>query len=178
MKRRPRMAAAPRFGLVVGLAAGLSACANVWGFDDLTTPSPDDASPIPTKDGGDGVSEGSAQADSSDTDDGSDATLVDVQDAGPDGSDGRGGLDAGDGARSSDAASDADADDGAAMAQCMTICGGCCDSQGICQKGTAVSACGTGGKACLDCPVADKCTVLTTSCCNNNACACATVCGL
>jgi hypothetical protein len=175
MKTRPRMRAAPRFGLVVGLAAGLSACANVWGFDDLTPASPDDASSIATMDGGDDVSEGSVQAEASDTDDGSDATLVDVRDAGADGR----GRDGGDAARSSDAALDADADDGAAMARCMTRCAGCCDSQGNCQKGTAVSACGTGGKACMDCPVADKCTILTTtSCCNSNACACATVCGL
>jgi hypothetical protein len=174
MKTRPRMAAAPRFGLVVGLVAGLAACANVWGFDDLTAASPDDASPIAT-DGGDDVSEGSVQADASDMDGGSDATLVDVQDAGPDGS----GRDGGDSGRSSDAASDADANDGAAMAWCMANCAGCCDSQGTCQVGTAVSACGTGGKACLDCPVADKCTLITTtSCCNSNACACATVCGL
>jgi hypothetical protein len=167
------MTTAPRFGLVVGLAAGLTACANVWGFDDLTSGSPDDASSTATKDESDDASEGSVQAEASDTDDGSDATLADVQDAGPDGS----GRDGGDAGRASDAASDADADDGAAVARCMGICPmGCCDSQGICQKGTAVSACGTGGKACVDCP---KCTVITTSiCCNNNACACATVCGL
>ena len=175
MKTRPRTPAAARFGLVVGLAAGLAACANVWGFDDLTTASPDDASSIATKDGADDVSEGSVQAEASDTDDGSDATLVDAQAAGPDGS----GRDGGDAGRSSDAASDADANDGAAMASCAANCPGCCDSQGTCQKGTAVSACGTGGKACLDCPVADKCTLLTTSsCCNSSACACATICGL
>ena len=176
MKTRPRMAAAPRFGLAVGLVAGLAACANVWGFDDLTAASPDDASSSATNDGGDDVSEGSVQADASDTDDGSDATLVDAQDAGPDGS----GRDGGDAGRSSDAASDADANDGAAMARCMGICPtGCCDSQGTCQSGTAVSACGTGGKACMNCPVAEKCTIITTmSCCNSSACACATVCGL
>ncbi len=56
MKTRPRMAAAPRLGLAVGLVAGLAACANVWGFDDLTTASPtSEASPIATKDGGDDV---------------------------------------------------------------------------------------------------------------------------
>jgi len=167
--------AAVRIVLVLVLASAPVGCASIWGFDDLTSAGRDGDTPIATEGGGpldDG--EAAAPADGGPAvDDGpSDSSLSQGEDARP-----ASRRDAGDGGRPSDAALDADADDGAAMAQCMAICAGCCDSQGMCQGGTVVSACGTGGSACLNCPVAKKCTILTqSSCCTSNACTCATIC--
>ena len=183
MKVSPSMTLAPRAAvrivlalvLVLALASAPVGCASIWGFDDLTSAGPDGDTQIATEGGGpldDGEAAAPADGGPAADDGPSDSSLSQVEDARPDS-----GRDAGDGGRPSDAALDADADDGAAMARCMTICAGCCDSQGICQGGTTVSACGTGGSACLNCPVAKKCTILTpSSCCTSSACACATVC--
>jgi len=176
MKTRPSTATAPRgtlaIGLTFALVSGLVGCADIWGFDDLTSPGPDSASPVPTTEGGSMLDDGAPDAPPdgpSPIDAGPDSS-PDVPDARAD----AGARDGGDGGGSSDAAADADAADGAAIVRCLA-CAGCCDSQGVCQGGTSVSACGAGGTACLDCPVAKKCTTLMTSCCSSsNACGCST----
>jgi len=183
MKTRASKATAPRRAFAIGFAfalvSSLVGCADIWGFDDLTRgpdSASDSASPAPTIEDGSMLDAGEADAPpdgSSQTDAALDSSPSDAADARVDASarDGGDGRDAG---ASNDAASDADADDGATMARCMA-CAGCCDSQGVCQGGTAVSACGTGGSACLNCPVAKKCTPLMSSCCTSSiGCGCTT----
>jgi hypothetical protein len=158
---------------------GVAACANVWGFDDLTL----------ALDGGSRDATTASDALVGAADSGGDAEV----DAGDDGYDS---VDAGDSSYASDAPAVSDAPsygeggegggpndgavkdaggDGAAAAACKKICPmGCCDPAGRCLGGTATSACGTGGNACEACP-ASACT-LASPCCGatSQQCGCAT----
>jgi hypothetical protein len=186
MKTRCSMAVAGRFALlalVVSPALALAACADLWGFDDLTL-APDGASATATSDGGEGdVSSGEAGAagDTSDSEAGSDSGLPEDDGAPSDGA-GAGGDrgDSGDGGNPKDAASDGEANDGAAMARCQSICtSGCCDTEGICQQGTATDTCGTGGRACVNCSKTQSCPLPGIGpCCTSSACGCSATCGL
>ena len=92
-------------------------------------------------------------------DDGADGTVSPGDDAT------QGDLDAGEGGTgdAGDGAADAGIQDAApltdAMIACLSICSdGCCDGDGGCQKGTALTACGKGGlcQVCTDvvnCPL-------------------------
>jgi collagen type III alpha len=79
-------------------------------------------------------------------------------DAGPRDAGGTGGRDAGD----------------SGTATCAQICtSGCCNAQGQCVAGTAVAACGSGGRTCVTC---GGCSGLSpTPCCTSQACSCGTL---
>jgi hypothetical protein len=167
---------------------GLAACADIWGFHDVSGVSTDAAS----FQVGESGSRDDAMTSSSDAagaeDDGSfDGTVADgATDAGP----------AGDG--SGDATTSAEADGDAiateagiaeaggpsdaldeAVIACQAICSGCCDSTGHCQPGTQTGVCGANGALCEDCPDT-PCNFVSTACCKGNTsggggtCGCAT----
>src|ERR1700722_14632051 len=72
---------------------------------------------------------------------------------GDDGSMGSGGSSSGSSGNTS-GGNGPNGDDGAALegGGCPAICGGCCDPSGNCKVGTADTACGLQGSACIDCP--------------------------
>jgi hypothetical protein len=176
MKTRSSTAVEARFVLAALLVA-VVACANVWGFEDLTVAPADGAPATAVKDGGqDGEdATGAPGDDATETDAGLDSSALQGADAETDGA----GRDSGLGG-SKDAASDGAANDGAAVARCQAICtSGCCDAQGICQGGTATSVCGAGGAACVNCSKTQSCPLPGIgACCTSGACGCSATCGL
>jgi hypothetical protein len=159
MQLASRLAFAPILGMV--------ACANVWGFQDLTAGPDADVRDATTESQPD--DEGQAAIDAA----------VDAPPAGDDSAS----FDAQGDARSPDAgeggvvireggvrdAGDA-GDDGGAAAECRRICtSGCCDSNNYCQQGTATAACGSAGATCQSC---GACPALQTACCTGGACVC------
>jgi hypothetical protein len=147
--------------LAVASMIGGAACADVWGFKDLSEgDGGTDATATPA-DANDEPSVGLTDAGASDADD-----SLDAEDAVAEGSS----DEAGDGALG-------DGGDAAALvAACLTSCAiGCCDSAGKCQKGTSTSACGSPGHVCAVCNA--NCGFVTSNCCNSSQnCTCATVC--
>lgn len=156
---------------------GVAACANVWGFQDLTASDggPPDATsmtdaPVAAQEAG----AGDAEADAADQEGDSHVAGEDARSDGPIG-------DAGDGggvSREGGPADGGNAGDSAAVALCETICTmGCCDSQGICHSTTTTKVCGPAGTACQDCST-HTCSVLTeTPCCGTSGCACQSILG-
>jgi hypothetical protein len=163
-KRPPWVAVAATLAPLFGLVA----CADLWGFDDLTLATDggpqdgttaDDA-PAVGPEGSDAEADGANEmADAS-----VDATNVRSEDGGSRGD--AGVRDAG--------APDA-GDDGAA-AGCRAACPtGCCDAMNHCQP-MSQTACGTGGAACVDCTADASCMVLApVACCGatTGQCGCA-----
>ena len=158
----------PRVWAVVAPLLGAVACANVWGFDDLTlaqdggppdATTPGDEQILPSEGGGGGDAE---------------ADALDERDSGGDAADARIHGDAGeDGSRISDTGARDARDDGAAAA-CKALCSTCCDSTNHCvPEGTG--SCGIGGGTCVDCVDAMPCATLSTSCCGpmTGQCGCA-----
>jgi hypothetical protein len=155
LRLAPHVAVAPLIGLI--------ACANVWGFQDLTTESdgglPEAAAPTSDAPGDDAESSRDAAQEASGEPE--DSAFLDARD------DARS-RDAG--APKADGGANDGGDDGAAAA-CRGICvTGCCDSNNICQAGTSTSACGSGGVACEAC----SCKALQLTCCVRGGCACET----
>jgi hypothetical protein len=150
------------FWLAVASMIGAAACADVWGFKDLTE--------------GDGGTDATAPP----ADDGNDEPGVDLTDA--EGADTGVSLDAGDTLTDDGASGEAgdaaigDGGDAAAQLACLTSCvSGCCDAAGKCQKGTSTAACGSPGHVCAVCNA--NCGFVTSNCCNSSqTCTCATVC--
>jgi hypothetical protein len=145
---------------------GVVACADVWGFSDLTegpdavardSPTAGD-SPVSAFEAG-----GDAEADvfALGADSGSDA--ADARSYGEGGEE--------EGVRPAEGGAKDAGDDGAA-ATCKATCSGCCNSANHCVAPPTATACGNGGEACVDCPA---CT-LATPCCgaNSGKCGCAT----
>jgi hypothetical protein len=157
--------------VLVAPLLGVVACANVWGFDDLTlaqdggtsdatTPSDDQATISEGGGGEDGEADGTA---------GDDAFRGDAADA----ADGRGEGGEGGSIRAGDAGDGGDA--GLLTAYCAGHCAGCCDSNGQCVNKVTITACGMGGAMCVDCPA---CSGLGASpCCGTTTgqCGCLTV---
>jgi hypothetical protein len=149
-----------------GLLLGVAACADVWGFKDLTlgdggaqdATTVSDA-PNPGSEGGEDAEADSGQG--ADSGDGA-ADAADAADARSEIGDG--GPIADTGAR--------DAGDDGASAACMSICMTCCDSTNKCVKTSTVSACGMNGSACMVCP---SCGLGSTTCCGTTSgqCGCA-----
>jgi hypothetical protein len=149
---------------------GVVACANVWGFDDLTlaqdggpsdaTMASDDQATDSEGGGDDGSTDGAVENHDSDADAGDARIYGDGGEAGPI-------IDAG--------ARDAGGD--GAAATCEMICQGCCDSNNQCVVMMSPTACGMGGQACADCSKTVTCTPLVSvQCCGamTGQCGCAT----
>ena len=142
---------------------GVVACADGWSFSDLEEGGPPDASTggdvvERTESGTDAPADGAEEAGDS-SGELPDAQLSEAGEAGEAGLPPReGGVTDG-------------GDDGAAAALCKEHCPtGCCDSNGICQQGTAAASCGTNGNACQACP---SCSPLEGACCTSSrACGC------
>jgi hypothetical protein len=146
---------------------GVVACADVWGFSDLTA-APDAVAPDATPAGDSPVSVLEAGGD-----DEADVFALGA-DSGADAADARGYGEGGEGegGRSAEGGAKDAGDDGAAAA-CKATCSGCCNSANHCVTPTA-TACGNGGEACVDCPA---CSTLQTPCCGatSGQCGCADV---
>jgi hypothetical protein len=152
------------FWIVALSLLGVVACADVWSFSDLEEGGPPDASTDGnvvegTESGADATADGAEEAGDSS------GELPDAQEAGEAGEAGEA-----DGSPREGGVTDG-GDDGAAAALCKAHCAsGCCDSAGICQAGTATTACGTSGDACQACPT---CSPLEGACCTSKqACGC------
>jgi hypothetical protein len=166
---------AGRAALVAAFGFNVLACANIFGFDDLTL-NPDASTAPPAPDGGKGGGgdDAVADAETESSTPGDDAPETDdtgldssepLFDATPDGNV------VGDADTSRDAAGTrSDAGDGGLMAACMLICSGCCDSNAHCQGGSTTAVCGTGGQLCSKCP---SCGGVDTVCCTKGVCGCA-----
>jgi hypothetical protein len=145
----------------IGAAACLAACASIWGFEDLRAG--DGGAEVTKNDDATPLAEGGGATDDAtepvDTGAGEDASLA--EDAKKD-------IDA---SRMRDAARDASSDapdasevtDAAAFMKCVTICTGCCDPAGTCISQPAVTTCGIGGVACVNCNKTQSC--LFPACC-------------
>jgi hypothetical protein len=160
---------------------GLAACADIWGFHDVS--GLPDGAPFEVGESGSTMMPSDATGTE---DDGSLGGADGTTDAGP-ASDG-----SGDATTSAEPDGDAtipetglveaggpsDALDEAVIA-CQAICSGCCDSTGHCQPGTQMGSCGTNGALCEDCP-SSPCNFVSTPCCKANTsggggtCGCAT----
>lgn len=145
---------------------GVVACADVWGFSDLTGGSdalaPDAAM---TQEGAVDGTEGGMESgpDSAQEEDEPSGDLPDAREEREVGEAGEGGMTVRDGAP---------VDGGNDAAACKAICTmGCCDSQGLCWPGTATAHCGTNGNACEACSGAG-CTLATGCCTTKQACGC------
>jgi len=147
---------------------GVVACANVWGFDDLTS-----------RDGGPQDATTRVDAFAPPVESGPDAAddgVGDVADSSGDASDAMGTGEGGEGGESDATAREGgpgDAgNDGATAAECKASCQtGCCDANNHCQAGSTPSICGSSGGACQDCS-SHSCGTLQATCCVSGACAC------
>jgi hypothetical protein len=182
---------------VAGVASlvTLVACADIWSFHDLTpipeptfvvgdaTTTPDSGHPATMGDGAidaTSVDDGAALTDDA-LDDATlgddaadaagdaigdaigDATSADVQDAPSQGSLPETGS-------PSDGAADA-------IAECRSICSGCCDTMGRCQLGNATDVCGVGGALCGTC-AGQSCIITSSPCCKSTgSCGCEVITG-
>lgn len=85
-----------------------------------------------------------------------------------------GASDAASGSGSSSGAGSSGAEDGGNAAACERVCAGCCDSDGICQSGSALMVCGGNGTACADCTKKTNCPLAEAPCCKGvGGCGCA-----
>lgn len=145
--------------LVVGVATSLAACANVWGFADLTEG--DASAGATTTDASLDVSaEVSASADVA-ADDGA---IPDDSESPAD-------------SASGDAAATDAADASEAILLCPTHCpSGCCDVNGTCQNPSS-TACGTGGQQCVDCKETVTSCITGPACCGTKSgqCGCSAI---
>jgi len=154
-------ALAPLFGLV--------ACADLWGFDDLTRATDGGPQDATTADDGSAVGlEGGSDAEADGANEMADASADATNGRSEDG-----------GSRGEAGVRDAgapDAGDDGAAAGCRTACpSGCCDAMNHCQQ-TSQTACGTGGAACVDCTADASCNPLVqVACCGatTGQCGCA-----
>jgi hypothetical protein len=174
----------------------LAACADLWGFNDLTIPAdaapadgaPSDGAPVDVTaadqstrgdsnvSASDGASEDGAEVEDSSEEDAGNSGSRDggpVDDGGDSGADSGGSQgDGGDAGHASDASD-------AAPSGCQQSClSGCCSAQGQCQPGNVLGACGTGGRSCEDCSAAafkGSCGGVTTPCCTTQMCQCSAV---
>ena len=149
--------------MAIAPLVGIVACANIWGFDDLTL-GPDSGSEDATTSNAPEAG-GDAEADAVGVRNDSGGEAADAHVSGEDGEAGEAEAAAAREAGARDAGGD-----GAAAAQCKAICKtGCCDSSGFCQAGTLASACGGGGAACATCsgpcPLGPPCCVATSKQC-------------
>jgi hypothetical protein len=165
-RRTPWMAVLPLFGVV--------ACADVWGFSNLTevdavaadATTPEEA-PV------DGLGTGmEAGPDGAQQGDEPSAELPDAQEDRGLSEGGEGGLLIRDGGPGEGG------EDGSAAAQCKAICSsGCCDSQGKCRTTTSTAYCGNSGNACETCSTSG-CTLSLGACCTSKqTCGCVTALG-
>lgn len=174
---------------------GVSGCASLWGFQDLSdavdaaadqTTGADSSAPM------DATVDRSANADDSSTEDAPDSSSVDAgggdegdaDDAAPfeassdSGGDAGAPGDGGDAGDAGEAGGKGDGGDGgdASLTDCAHTCdAGCCDSQGKCLAGTSPTACGTNRAACQNCStvLTTTCGTLSGPCCQKQACVCA-----
>ena len=146
---------------------GVVACADVWGFSDLTE-APDAVARDATT-----AEEAAVGGAEGGTDSGPDGSLEEDGPSGelPDAREEREVGEADVGIREGGARDGGD--DGAAATKCKPMCPmGCCDSQGICHTGNTTASCGTNGNACEACS-GTGCTALTSACCTSKqACGC------
>ena len=151
--------------VVVAPLLGVVACANIWGFEDLTLSPPDaalqdatmpsDAPGTVSEAGGDAEVDAFAEGDVF----GGDAADARVY--------GEGGM--GDGGHPGEGGAK-DAGDDAAIPYCKANCPmGCCDSTGHCVTILSPRACGTAGATCVDCTTTTgaTCTAVTPACCGS-----------
>jgi hypothetical protein len=171
-----------------GLApfAALAACADIWGFHDLTPPPdaaafvvPDATTSIdvnpPTQDAP-GAADTSPAEDSANDDSGDEASAVDAPwDAIADGTPGDADeASAPEGGPPEAGPPEASPSDGAAdaIAECQSICAGCCDTSGHCELGTSPTVCGVSGALCQSC-AGQSCIITSSPCCKSNgSCGC------
>jgi hypothetical protein len=150
-----------------GLLLGVAACADVWGFKDLTL-----------GDGGAQDATTLSDAPNSGSEGGEDAEVDSGQgaDSGDGAADARAEGEGGEGGSAAHEGGAADAGDGGVTAaDCMSICtSGCCNSSNICVTASA-TACGPPGQQCVDCPTA-SCT-LGACCTSAGQCGCSLVLG-
>jgi hypothetical protein len=154
---------------------GVAACADVWGFQDLTASDggpPDATSMNDARSGAPESGAGDAEADAAEEE--GDSGQEVGEDARSDGEAGKAG-DSGGVSREGGLSDGGDGGDGAAVIACEGVCMGCCDAQGICHTTTSTTVCGASGTACQDCTTpAHKCTVIGESpCCGTSGCGCA-----
>jgi hypothetical protein len=139
----------------------MTGCADVWGFQDLTsrmTSEPLDA----TSDDGAGLADSVVESGA----DGRDAG------AGSESSKGDGGVEGGPNGSDRADASAAGGDASSAAGCSHSNCVGCCDTKGECQGGRSIAACGGAGLACVDCSTT-ACAILNGPCCAAaNGCGC------
>jgi hypothetical protein len=155
-RRTGWMAVVPLFGVV--------ACADVWGFSDLTggdAVAPDATTPQGAIDAP-GAGMDSSAPDSAQSGDESSGEL-------PDSREQREVSEAGDGGMTVREGGPGDGGNDAAVAACKAICPmGCCDSTGHCVTALSARACGAAGAQCVDCTTtAATCTPLTPACCGS-----------
>ncbi len=150
------IAALPLPGLL-----GVVACANVWGFSDLTEGGVDTGAQDAT----------TPEAADEEADTGSDGLLPgDDSAAAPDVRAEDAASEAGEGGPSPREAGAGDGgNDGAAAAMCKSICSsGCCDAQGMCRTTLSAAYCGANGDPCQAC---GSCT-LGACCTSSGTCGC------
>jgi hypothetical protein len=144
---------------------GVVACADVWGFSDLTE-APDAVARDATA-----AEEAAVGGAEGGTDSGPDGSLEGDGPSGerPDAQDetGEAGK-AGEAGRIPEGGTK-DAPDDGAIAYCKANClAGCCDSAGNCLTALSPRACGTAGATCVDCTTTETtCTALTPACCGS-----------
>ena len=149
------------------LSACVGACANVWGFTDVTlggdasrTEASDaslDRGPVAPEDAGTTLESVETIGRPMDA-----ASPPPAKDAASDDAPGAGDADSESG---DDSGSDGNADGGVCNG---TTCRGCCAADGTCIAGTDNAGCGTGGAACADC--ADAGRVCSAGSCVSTTC--------
>jgi hypothetical protein len=145
---------------------GVVACADVWGFSDLTASdaaAPDAATPQEAAvDGTEGGMD--SGPDSAQREDESSADLPDAREERDLGEAGEGGMTV----RESGSEDGGDAAADCNRTNCPT---GCCDSLGKCWPTSTTAHCGTNGNACEAC-TASACTLASACCTSKGTCGC------
>jgi hypothetical protein len=143
----------------LGAAVWLTACANIWGFQDLKEGdaaveiATDAPSPVEGGETADATEPADASA-------GDDAMPPDDASAHEDASPAR------DAAHDASGASDANlVVDATAFQACQKACAGCCDPSGNCITKPAAATCGVGGVACVDCTTTVSGCITGPPCC-------------